>query len=350
MVPPKVSVVLPVWNGEQYLRQTLDSILGQDFPELEVVIVDDGSSDGTAQILSLYSGDTRIRLFRQTNKGLVAALNKGLELATAEFIARIDADDLMIPSRLTAQFSYLRENPDVLAVGSFIELIDGKGRKIGLRAFPAGKVKVTETMRRYCTLAHPAVMARKSALLAAGGYRECFRHAEDYDLWLRLIEMGPVDNIPEPLTKYRIHEKSVTHLHRVEQGLSTLAAQLAYRRRKAGLGDPFLTLTKAVTYDDIDALEIPAVDQSDFVVIRFALLSEESTDTTKLVSALAWSWTLRKYLHSGRYVRHCIVPATATLLKAGEYRLAFSWYANAMFTAPLSCCWMTLKLLITRSG
>lgn len=350
MVPPKVSVILPVWNGEQYLRQTLDSILGQDFPELEVVIVDDGSSDGTSQILSLYSGDTRIRIFRQTNKGLVAALNKGLELATAEFIARIDADDIMIPSRLTSQFSYLRKNPDVLAVGSFIELIDGKGRRIGLRTFPIGKGKVTDTMVSHCTLAHPAVMARKSALLVAGGYRECFRHAEDYDLWLRLIEIGPVDNIPEPLTKYRIHEKSVTHLHRANQGLSTLAAQLAYRRRKAGLGDPFLAMTRAVTFDDIAALKLPAVDQSNFVITRFALLAEESADATKILSALAWSWSLRKHLHIGRYVRHCILPATALLQKAGEYRLALSWYTKAMLTAPLSCCWMTLKYLTTKSG
>ena len=343
MGQPQVSVVIPVWNGERYLREAIESVRSQNVDGLEIILVDDGSTDATGAILQDYSHDCRIRVHRQTNQGLVAALNVGLRIAQAKYIARLDADDVCMPGRLAAQLRYLEGHPAVLAVGGAIEMIDERGRSKGRRAYPVGQVAATSGMLKGCTLAHPAVMMRKDAVQKAGGYRAVFTHAEDYDLWLRLIERGPVDNLAGILIKYRIHPESVTQKHGISQSLSAAAALVAYRRRVQGLPDPFDSLESALKIEMVLQGGFSNEEQAAFAYVRFRLLAEKCASTCDYLAALNWAWNLRSHIPRGRLVRHCLAPAISALRKAGRTGQAIGWFARAFVTEPASACWMLLR-------
>jgi hypothetical protein len=343
MGQPQVSVVIPVWNGERYLREAIESLLGQNLKSLEIVVIDDGSTDGTSAILQEYANNALIRIHRQTNQGLVAALNTGLRIAQSNYIARLDADDVCMPGRLAAQLRYLEGHPDVLAVGGALEMIDEHGRSKGRRAYPVGQIAATSGMLKGCTLAHPAVMMRKDAVQKVGGYRAVFRHAEDYDLWLRLIERGPVDNLAEILIKYRIHPESVTQKHGISQSLSAAAALVAHRRRAQGLPDPFDGLESALKIEVILQGSFSNEEQAAFAYVRFRLLAEKGASICDYLAALNWAWNLRSHIPRGRLVRHCLAPAISALRKAGRTGQAIGWFARAFVTEPVSAFWMLLR-------
>ena len=343
MGQPQVSVVIPVWNGERYLREAIESVRSQNIDGLEIILVDDGSTDATGAILRDYTHDCRIRVHRQTNQGLVAALNVGLRIAQAKYIARLDADDVCMPGRLATQLQFLERHPGVLAVGGAIEMIDEHGHSKGRRGYPVGQVAATSGMLKGCTLAHPAVMMRKDAVQKAGGYRAAFKHAEDYDLWLRLIEHGPVDNLEDVMIKYRIHRESVTHKHGITQSLSAAAALVAHQRRAKGLPDPFDNLESELTLDVILKNDLSNNEQAAFAFVRFSMLAAEGAGVGDYVRALDWVWNLRSHIPRGRLVRHCLAPAISALRRAGQTGQAFGWFARAFVTEPLSACWMLLR-------
>jgi GT2 family glycosyltransferase len=349
MGQPQVSVVLPVWNGERYLQESVDSILAQDFRDFELIIVDDGSTDATGEIIGRYAGDPRVRVHRQENRGLVAALNVGLELSKADLIARLDADDIARSDRLSLQLAYLHENPDVMAVGSAIELMDAEGRGLGIRHYPVGKGMATRGLLDGCTLAHPAVMMRKAAVLKVGAYRECFRHAEDYDLWLRLMELGQVDNLPEALIRYRMHAQSITKRHSARQNFAAKAALLLYRRRLAGDRAGDRLGAKPITYHDLAGLNLSAAEQAGLALARLALLFADEASPAEVEATMEWTWGLRKHLRRGQYVRHGLMPGARFLFSAKQGR-PFRWLARSFATEPFSACWMLLKLILGRSG
>lgn len=229
---PLVSVLMSVYNGAAFLEEAIKSILAQTYRHLEFVIIDDGSTDSSAKIIEGYSKvDPRIKVIKQQNQGLVAALNTGLEVSTGNLIARMDADDISIPTRLEKQVDFMLKNPHVLAVGSTIRIIDSKGGFVCHRDYPVGIESVREKMMLYSTVAHPAIMMRREPVLDVGGYREICRHAEDYDLWLRLLEVGEMENIPEPLLFYRQHETNVTLTYAFEQLLSATCSKLAHKKK-----------------------------------------------------------------------------------------------------------------------
>ena len=218
-VPP-ISVVMPVYNCERYVAEAVESILAQTFTDFEFLIIDDGSTDRSLAILKRYAGrDPRIRLVSRPNTGLVGALNEGLGLARGELIARMDADDVALPERFEIQVAYLRAHPDVVCVGGQIMNIDAAGRDL----YPCHEGMDHEAIQELaltgsCPLAHASVMMRRAAVLAVGGYREEFTHAEDMDLWLRLGEgEGRLANLPQILLKYRIHDKSVSAVRQLQQ-------------------------------------------------------------------------------------------------------------------------------------
>ena len=343
MGQPHVSVVIPVWNGERYLREAIESVLEQNLESLEVVVIDDGSTDGTSVILQEYAINGRIRVHRQTNQGLVAALNTGLQIARSKYVARFDADDICMPGRLTAQLRHLECHPEVLAVGGAIEVIDEIGHSKGRRGYPVGQVAATSGMLKGCTLAHPAVMMRKEAVQNVGGYRSFFKHAEDYDLWLRLIEHGPVDNLPEVMIKYRLHPESVSHKHGTTQSLAAAAALVAHRRRAQGLPDPFDARESSLKLEDVLGRGFSDAEQASFAYVRFKMLKENGASISDYLAALEWAWNLRSHIPRGRFVRHCLSPTISALHKAGRTREAICWFARAFMTEPLSACWMLFR-------
>ena len=231
---PAVSVLMPVFNGERFLAEAIDSILGQTFADFELVIVDDGSTDASPAILADYaSRDSRIRVLRQANAGIVAALNRGLPECRAPLVARMDADDVSEAPRLAVQIEYLRDHPDVTVVGTAVRLIAESGRPGPVLRWPVAPDAVRKALQRGNCLAHPTTVMRKDTVIAAGGYREQLRHAEDYDLWSRLAIRHRLANIPQPLLRYRIHGSQVSWLSAEVQSIRTIAVPILVDERQS---------------------------------------------------------------------------------------------------------------------
>ena len=209
---PAVSVVMAVYNAGDFLAEAVESVLEQTFGDFEFVIVDDGSTDGSAAKLAAYAAaDRRVRVLTQANAGLVASLNRGIEQSRAVLIARMDADDVCRPDRLARQVRFMEEHPEVVLLGGGYELIDGAGR--ALRAFepPADD----GSLQRLCLagltpISHPLAMFRRDAALSVGGYDPAYATAEDLDLWLRLGEVGRLACLPGVILGYRMHAKSMS--------------------------------------------------------------------------------------------------------------------------------------------
>lgn len=199
---------MAVYNGEKYLREAVDSILGQTFTDFEFVIVDDGSTDRTADILGSY-GDGRIRVIRNaSNLGLIDSLNKGIEHCRGEYVARMDCDDRSLRERLSKQVAFMDSHPEVGASGTWVTHIDTEGRATGVTRTPVGARMMYEFWRPP-PLIHPSAIIRRSHLQRLR-YEAEAKSAEDYDLWLRFIREHRLDNLPECLLDYRIHDESVS--------------------------------------------------------------------------------------------------------------------------------------------
>ena len=258
MLPPLVTVLMSVYNGEDFLAEAIESISDQTFKDFEFLIVNDGSTDKSSEIVSHFvRKDRRIRLIDQDNKGLVAALNRGLKEARGTLIARIDADDIAYPNRLEKQVACMAEHPKLLALGSAITLIDILGRSIKQISYPTGTKKVKSAMMLGSKLAHPAVIMRREQVLQVGAYREVCRHAEDYDLWLRLLEIGEIDNLGEPLLYYRQHDEKISLTESFAQRLATESAKFAYQMRKNGKADPLDSMELPLSIDKLKDFDIP---------------------------------------------------------------------------------------------
>lgn len=257
---PVVSVAMPVYNGERYVREAVASVLVQTCPDFELVIVDDGSSDATPTILREFSAsDSRVVVHRQRNAGHTAARNRACLIARAPLIACFDADDVAFPERLAHQCEFLAAHPDVAAVAGGVELITAQGRSVGTRTPSESHSALCKTLERASPFFHSSVMLRKAAFNDVGGYRAQFGPADDYDLWLRLSERYQLAGIAQGAVGYRIHGEMMS-VHRAEQeGLLSLAARVSARARAAGWPDP---LAK-VDHIDRDMLQQLGVDERD---------------------------------------------------------------------------------------
>lgn len=210
---PVVSVVMSVYNGELYLREAVDSILNQTFTDFEFIIIDDGSTDSSAEILQSYR-DTRIRLFQQENVGLAVALNKGIARAKGKYIARMDADDMSFLERLGMQYRFMEAHSDILAIGSSAVWIDKDGSHICICRKPA-VVKDFKDVLPNTPFIHPAVMYRIDAFFMAGGYPDSFKWgAEDTVLFNKLARLGKLYNLYEPLLYYRLNPEALSRIDR----------------------------------------------------------------------------------------------------------------------------------------
>jgi glycosyltransferase involved in cell wall biosynthesis len=237
---PIVSVVMPVFNGEPFLRESVDSILNQTYRNFEFVIINDGSTDGSTALLARFAqADSRVRVFWQRNQGYVVALNRGCALARGKYMVRLDADDVAIPDRLERQMDFLERHPEVAVVGGAVEGIDGAGTKLFLDRPPLEDGKIRDGLHAMTfPLCHPAVAIRKKAFDDAGGYRTQFEPAEDYDLWLRIIEAWQVANVPGVVVRKRIHPCQESTVHLRQQIIAVVGAIAAAAIRRKGQADP----------------------------------------------------------------------------------------------------------------
>ncbi|MCO6045366.1 glycosyltransferase [Aeoliella sp. ICT_H6.2] len=238
-MPPTISVILPVYNAERYVAEAVESILAQTYTDFEFLIIDDGSTDGSLKVLEHYAQrDERIRLKSRPNTGYVVALNEMLSEARGEFIARMDADDISLPDRLQKQTDFLVPRLDHVCVGTAVTHVDSENEvlaKLPIKRTHEEIDRAHMVENVWAVIVHPTVLIRRAALDKVGGYREEMLYIEDYDLWLRLAEIGLLENLMEPLLRYRVHLGSVCHQRICEQqerGLRALTD--AYRRRQLG--------------------------------------------------------------------------------------------------------------------
>jgi len=252
----EVSVVLPVYNGEKYISDAINSILTQKFDSFELIVVDDGSTDRTSEILNNYE-DTRLRILTNTqNKGLVFSLNLAINNSSGQFICRMDADDICDEYRILKQYQFLIENPKINVVGCQGYNIDENGRVLNKKGWRKNRLLIDF----YCLLGenpvgHPFSMIRKKCIFEISGYRELYFLAEDKDLWLRLFKSGSsFHNLTEILLYYRIHSGQVTDSKTRVQNVSRLVIKDFYT--SIGVKSSFLEEISIEAFLDFSSYKI----------------------------------------------------------------------------------------------
>lgn len=304
----KVTVLMSVYNGEKYLRQAVDSILNQTFNDFEFLIINDGSTDRTVEILQSYH-DPRIKIINnEKNVGLTRSLNKGLKLAKGEYIARMDADDVSLPTRLERQISFLDRNKEVGLLGTGWYIIDENSQEMGIS-------KVTDGKDAVHFMCHGTALIRKNCLEEVGLYREAFECTQDYDLWLRIADEFEVANLSKPLYKLREYRDSISSSKKLQQALyASLAIEMANERRKTGK----------------DRLSI--VDQRGAIRIRNQRLRVSGIKKDRILSHNYSRWSQAAFA-------------------VGEYKKSFNYAINALTLYILNCqAWSVLIRVIKVSA
>ena len=204
----KISVLLPVYNAEKYISEAVASILSQTYTNFELIILDDGSTDRSMSIIQGFN-DSRIRIAsNESNSGLIYTLNKGLKLAKGEYIARMDADDISLPTRFEKQVEFLDAHPEVGVLGTNYETFGKESKKSNLFCLN-NEIRVVKYFEN--PICHPSVMIRKAVIEANNiAYRNDFLHMEDWGFWMDLSKHTELRNLPETLLKYRLEGQNIT--------------------------------------------------------------------------------------------------------------------------------------------
>lgn len=280
---PAIDVLVTVYNGERFISQTIDSVISQTFGNWRLIIVDDLSTDRTEEIVRNYAQhEPRIVLIKGEHKGIAAAANIGLNEVRAPLVARLDADDVALPERLQIQYDFLEAHPDVLAVGSDVYLIDENNKRLRRRRAPVGWQKIQDILKMRNCMCHPSATIRTSALRKIGGYRDKFRNSLDYDLWLRISEIGKIENIPQDLLLYRRHASQVSasgNAHR--QTIYSVGAATDHFLRKYGFSDHECRINESDNDDIAENLlrlygstivpkDLPALNRHAIRLLRYA--------------------------------------------------------------------------------
>lgn len=213
----ELSVIMPVYNAEQYLDESIESILNQTYSQFEFIIINDGSNDSSLSKIEKYKRvDNRIKIITRENKGLVYSLNEGIKAAQGKYIARMDADDISEINRFEAQLSFLKENKDVDILGTYIQVIGDKSSAESIENWFNQTWKMNKALERSiegCIIAHPTVLMKKKVVDNLGGYRNKYPKFEDDDLWIRALKNGyKIVNLDKKLLQYRVHSESKSNI------------------------------------------------------------------------------------------------------------------------------------------
>lgn len=232
MDTPLISVIMAVYNGEKYLQESVESIVNQSYKNFEFIIINDGSTDSTVNVLKSYN-DSRIKIHHQENIGLTKSLNKAIRLSTGKYIARMDADDIAVPRRLEKQADFLNSNPEIGLVGSFGVKIDEAGQTIQKITLPVFDKEIRKQLIKENVFIHGSVMIRKEVFDQAGYYNEAFKYGQDYELWGRIAQIYKLYNLAEFLLLRRKTKDSLSNNSEILQERISLSikAQLSVMRR-----------------------------------------------------------------------------------------------------------------------
>jgi glycosyltransferase involved in cell wall biosynthesis len=226
---PKISVVMASHNGERFIKESIDSVLGQTYADFEFLIVDDGSTDLTAVILNEYKArDERIKIITNAQcLGLTKSLNIAIKQAKGEFVARMDDDDISLKNRFEKQIDFIQKNPEIILLGGFADLINDKGEIIGEKKLAVSSQEIKKRLLFNNQLIHSLWFARKNILIKEGLYNEKFKKAQDYEFILRLASKYKIANLPETLLKYRVLKTSLSLQNNVQKKFAIKARWLA---------------------------------------------------------------------------------------------------------------------------
>ncbi|MEM6585145.1 MAG: glycosyltransferase family A protein [Pseudomonadota bacterium] len=337
---PRLSVVMSVFNGEATLAAAIECILNQTYRDFEFIIINDGSTDGSLATAQSYAEkDARIRIIDQENTGLTRALQRGVEAAKGDYIARMDADDISLPHRFEKQMALLEANPDMVAVNVDVDHV-----RID------GTVEATARFRRDPRLlplllcfvnvvgGHGPMIYSRAAYHAAGGYDPEYNLAEDYDLWTRLIDRGPFGAVPEVLYRYTTGHESVSSLNTENQAI--IAAKVAQRQFKKVTGTPIDEAVALGLYaywrQDIPRNALPNVTWRTASALLLATrlffdqrpeLRHEKYETLRQLSARWWWITKSRYASFNPLLRLTFLANTVRLWLAA--RIAKARYGDA---------------------
>jgi len=325
---PLVSVVLAVRNGDAFLDEAIASIRAQTLSDLELIAVDDGSTDGTQAILARHAHeDGRIRVYHRQERGLVPALNDGVLLAQGTYLARMDDDDVALGDRLDRQVTELQNRPDVGVIGGWADEIDAQGRVLRRIETP---VEVDELRKHMLTrnngLIHSTVCARTDAIRQAGGYRSVFPHAEDYDLWLRIGDTARVANLPQVVMRVRNHANRMSYRHAEQQVLSAVGARVAAQMRVAGEGDP-AEGWRGIVHGLPDELKLDRATLNREMTAGLAGLLNQAAHSSDIALARDICLILRRYgtaQSAWQVEADYLIRAARTALKVGKVKNAFA--------------------------
>jgi hypothetical protein len=336
---PAISVLMPVYNAGSFLAPAIESVLAQTFSDFELIAIDDGSTDDSGKVLAdVAARDPRLRVFGQENRGIVATLNRALELARAPLVARMDADDLSRPDRFAKQVAYLRQHPDVAVLSGAMDLIDERGGYLRTDEFPTSPEAIENELLHQSCVSHPAVMGRTEVLRFVGGYRRNAQHAEDYDLWLRTAEVYRIANLPDVLLSYRMHPVKVSTQHHVAVELAALAVRGAARLRRSGRPDPLAApdLGLPLRYRPTQQMFAEAIPRHEFALSFFRAVLGRGTEFGALSE---WSKL---------YVRHGLqdldADGAATMILLLGHNMLRRWRAGARLHAAT---WYPFWALLT---
>ena len=231
---PLVTVLMAVYNGQKCIRPTIESILNQTFKNFEFIIIDDGCTDSSPDILLTFAQkDSRIKIFRIKNSGTTVAANYGLSKSVGKYIARIDSDDISFQDRLKMETDYLNNHPEVGLVGSGSQIIDTNGKVIGERNINVSNTK--RALQKRNIFQQSNTMFRSDLVKPLGGYREKFHNGEDYDLWLRIADVASVTKLDEILGQWRLNGSGYSFSRRHEQlNSDRIIKEFAKQRGKNG--------------------------------------------------------------------------------------------------------------------
>ena len=256
MTEPRITVAMSVYNNAPFLANAIDSICAQTFADFEFLIVNDGSTDESGEIIDRFAAaDSRIRVIHQPNAGLIAALNLAIAESRGALIARMDGDDIALPERFARQVAFLDANGSIGVLGTGCICIDDDGRPHKRRFDNVSHPDaILEDLKNGPPLCHPSVMMRRDILRAVGGYHRAYQHCEDYDLWLRLSEHVQMANLPDRLLLYRQSESQVSYRHAYTQKIGAAIAWEAHSERIAARPDPTVDLDRLPPMVELDTV------------------------------------------------------------------------------------------------
>lgn len=265
---PAISVIMPVYNTAQYLREAIDSILNQTFTDFEFIIIDDASTDGSNEIIKSYSDNRIILIENEVNRGIVYGLNYAISFAKGDYIARMDSDDISLSRRLEIQFEFLEKSKDIVLCGSNYSIIGTD--KIVCLPMLTNEIELELLYRN--PIAHPTVMFRNNFFkLYRLTFDISFTHAEDYDLWSRVSRVGKIYNIPLVLLKYRVHDGQISITHQKSQ--ISVANEISWRNVRN-----FALDTYKIGYNDKVGTRYDVILSRLFFLQRFTKFLDEKKD------------------------------------------------------------------------